>query len=89
MPQSPSPSNDDTKAQKPNGDSASASRPKSTQAQIAEVLKDLRVGEHQADAIEAKLDQIERRLEEMMAGLESDGKLEVPGSKEQEPEAKK
>ncbi|KAI1457387.1 hypothetical protein F4805DRAFT_428468 [Annulohypoxylon moriforme] len=86
MPQSPS---DDTKAQKPNGNSASASHPRSTQANIAEILRDLRVGEHQADAIEAKLDQIERRLDDMMAEIEGDGKLEVPGSKEQEPEAKK
>ncbi|KAI1213927.1 uncharacterized protein F4807DRAFT_206001 [Annulohypoxylon truncatum] len=87
MPQSTS--NDDTKAQKPNGDSASASRPNSTQASIAEILRDLRVGEHQADAIEAKLDQIERHLEEMMAGLEGNGKLEEPGPKEHEPETKK
>ncbi|KAI0890568.1 uncharacterized protein GGS22DRAFT_15264 [Annulohypoxylon maeteangense] len=87
MPQSPS--NDDTKSQKPNGDSAGASRPKSTQARVAEILQDLRAGESQADAIEAKLDQIERHLDDMMADIESNGRIEVPGPKEQKPESKK
>ncbi|KAI2466643.1 hypothetical protein F4781DRAFT_348374 [Annulohypoxylon bovei var. microspora] len=89
MPQSPPSSNDDTKAQKPNGNSAGTSRPISAQASVTEILRDLRMGELQAGAIEAKLDHIERRLDDMMAGIESDGKLEASGPKEQEPEAKK